>query len=116
MLFILCGQRDNLLVFIGFLLRTVFIVMIVMAMMRRTVSPMFRTGHRNNFLNDVYKLSILEYLLNVHLGADMFLVMFVVVVTRGGGGLHNHNHSSNNSNSDDEQGLHLVGGMYEVGL
>ena len=113
------GQWDNLLVFIGILLRTVFIVMIVMVMMRRTMSPMFRTGHRNNFLNDVYKLSILEYLLNVHLGADVLFGMLVAVsvvtvVSRGGGGLHNH--SSNNSNSDDEQGLHLVGGMYEVGL
>ena len=78
---------------------------------------MFRTGHRNNFLNDVYKLSILEYLLNVHLGADVLFGMLVAVsvvtvVSRGGGGLHKHN--SNNSNSDDEQGLHIVGGMYEV--
>ena len=78
---------------------------------------MFRTGHRNNFLNDVYKLSILEYLLNVHLGADVLFGMLVAVsvvtvVSRGGGGLHKRN--SNNSNSDDEQGLHIVGGMYEV--
>ena len=78
---------------------------------------MFRTGHRNNFLNDVYKLSILEYLLNVHLGADVLFGMLVAVsvvtvVSRGGGSLHKRN--SNNSNSDDEQGLHIVGGMYEV--
>merc|ERR1712038_1910577 len=113
---IICGQSVNLLVFIRILLRTVFIVMIVMAMMRRTMTPMFRTGNRNYLLDDVYELSILEYLLNVHLGADMFLAMFVVVsvvtvVSRGGngggGGLHNH--SSNNSNSNNEQVLHLVG-------
>ena len=60
-------------------------------MMRRTMSPMFRTGHRNNFLNDVYKLSILEYLLNVYLGADVLFGMLVAVsvvtvVSRGGAG------------------------------
>merc|ERR1712038_950404 len=111
---IICGQWDNLLVFIGILLRTVFIVMIVIAMMRRTMTPMFRTGHRNYLLDDVYKLSILEYLLDVHLSADMFLRMLVVVsvVSRGGSGLHNN--SSNNSNSNDEQGLHLVSVRYEV--
>merc|ERR1712038_889554 len=114
---IICGQWDNLLVFIGILLRTVFIVMIVMAMMRRTMTPMFRTGNRNYLLDDVYKLSILEYLLDVHLGADMFLGMLVVVsvVSRGGGGGGLHNNSSNNSNSNDEQGLHHVGGRDEVG-
>merc|ERR1719150_3408895 len=107
-------QWDNLLVFIGILLRTVFIIM--MAMMRRTMTPMFRTGNRNNFLDDVYKLSILEYLLDVHLDADVLLGMLVVVsvVSRGGSGLHNN--SSNNSNSNDEQGLHHVGGRDEVGL
>merc|ERR1712079_571449 len=111
-------QWDNLLVFIGILLRTVFIVMIVMAMTRRTMTPMFRTGHRNYLLDDVYKLSILEYLLDVHLGAVVLLGMFVAVsvVTRGGGGGGLHNRSSNNSNSNDEQVLHLVGGRDEVGL
>ena len=65
------------------------------------VSPMFRTGHGNDLLDDVYELSILEYLLDVHLGADVLLgVLVAVVVTRGGGGLHNHR--GNNSNSDDE--------------
>merc|ERR1712038_1307621 len=109
---IICGKRDNLLVFIGILLRTVFIVMIVMAMMRRTMTPMFRTGNRNYLLDDVNKLFILEYLLDVHLGAVVLLGMLVVVsvltvVTRGGNGLHNN--SSNNSNSNYEQGLHHVG-------
>ena len=76
---------------------------------------MFWAGHGNDPLDDVYELSILEYLLDVHLGADVLLGMLVaVVVTRGGGGLHNY--SSNNSNSNDEQGLHHVGGRCEVGL
>merc|ERR1719211_883532 len=80
---------------------------------RRMVSPIFRTGHGNDLLDDVYELSILEYFLDVHLGADVLLGMLVaVVVSRGGcgggGGLHNH--SGNNSNSDDKQGLHVVGG------
>ena len=65
---------------------------------RRMVHPMFRAG-----LDDVYELSILEYLLDVHLGADVLLgVLVAVVVTRGGGGGGLHNHSGNNSNSDDE--------------
>ena len=74
-----------------------------------------RTGHGNDLLDDVYELSILEYLLDVHLGADVLLGM-LVVVSRGGGGGGLHNNSSNDSNSNDEQGLHIVGGMYEVGL
>ena len=76
---------------------------------------MFRAGYGNDLLDDVYELSILEYLLDVHLGADVLLrILVAVVVTRGGGGLHNY--SSNNSNSNDEQGLHHVGGRNEVGL
>merc|ERR1712038_1866665 len=55
---------------------------------RRTMSPMFRTGHGNDLLDDVYELSILEYLLDVHLGADVLLGLLVaVMVSRGGGGV-----------------------------
>ena len=43
------------------------------------VSPLFRAGHGNDLLDDVYELSILEYLLDVHLGADVLLGMLVVV-------------------------------------
>merc|ERR1719211_92677 len=54
---------------------------------RRLVSPILRTGHGNDLLDDVYELPILEYLLDVHLGADVLLGMLVaVVVSRGGCG------------------------------
>merc|ERR1719461_961204 len=67
------------------------------------MSPIFRTGHGNDLLDDVYELPILEYLLDIHLGADVLLGMLVaVVVTRGGGGGGLHNCSGNNSNSNDE--------------
>ena len=71
---------------------------------------MFRAG-----LDDVYELSILEYLLDVHLGADVLLGV-LVAVTRGGGGLHNNSSNNSNSNSNNEQSLHHVGGRNEVGL
>ena len=75
----------------------------------RRMVPMFSAVYGNDLLDDVYELSILEYLLDVHLGADVLLgVLVAVVVARGGGGLHNH--SGNNSNSNDKQGLHVVGG------
>ena len=38
---------------------------------------MFWAGHGNDPLDDVYELSILEYLLDVHLGADVLLGVLV---------------------------------------